>query len=51
MKGQKYAVQGILENTDYVMNNTFWLGVQPALTQEMLTYVCDQIDAFMKEYG
>jgi CDP-6-deoxy-D-xylo-4-hexulose-3-dehydrase len=49
MKGQNYRVHGPLENTDYVMNNTFWLGVQPALTEEMLTYVCDTIDAFMKE--
>jgi CDP-6-deoxy-D-xylo-4-hexulose-3-dehydrase len=51
MKGQKYAVKGLLENTDYIMNNTFWLGVQPALTEEMLSYVCDQIDAFMEEYA
>jgi dTDP-4-amino-4,6-dideoxygalactose transaminase len=30
------------------MNNTFWLGVQPALTEEMLLYVCDTIDEFME---
>lgn len=49
LKGQNYRVHGTLENTDYVMNNTFWLGVQPALTEEMLTYVCDTIDTFFKD--
>jgi CDP-6-deoxy-D-xylo-4-hexulose-3-dehydrase len=48
MQGQRYRVHGLLENTDYVMNNTFWLGVQPALTEEMLLYVCDTIDEFME---
>ena len=51
MKDQNYRVHGPLENTDYVMNNTFWIGVQPALTEEMLTYVCDTIDEFIKENG
>jgi CDP-6-deoxy-D-xylo-4-hexulose-3-dehydrase len=49
LKGQNYRVHGTLENTDYVMNNTFWLGVQPALTEEMLAYVCDTIDTFFKD--
>jgi CDP-6-deoxy-D-xylo-4-hexulose-3-dehydrase len=48
MQGQRYRVHGPLENTDYIMNNTFWLGVQPALTEEMLLYVCDTIDEFME---
>lgn len=48
MQGQRYRVHGLLENTDYIMNNTFWLGVQPALTEEMLLYVCDTIDEFME---
>lgn len=50
MKGQNYRVHGPLENTDYVMNNTFWIGVQPALTEEMLGYVCDTIDQFIREH-
>ena len=50
LKGQNYRVHGSLEQTDYVMHNTFWLGVQPSLTQPMLDYVCDTIDKFMKEY-
>jgi CDP-6-deoxy-D-xylo-4-hexulose-3-dehydrase len=47
MIGAKYRVSGNLTNTDNVMNNTFWIGVQPALTQEMLEYVAVQIETFL----
>jgi CDP-6-deoxy-D-xylo-4-hexulose-3-dehydrase len=49
MKGREYRVHGSLEHTDYVMENTFWVGVQPALTREMLTYVADTIEKFLEE--
>ena len=29
------------------MNNTFWIGVQPALTKEMLEYVAAKIEVFL----
>ena len=32
MIGANYRISGELTNTDNVMNNTFWIGVQPALT-------------------
>jgi len=47
MVGAKYRVSGDLVNTDNVMNNTFWIGVQPALTREMLEYVVVQIETFL----
>jgi CDP-6-deoxy-D-xylo-4-hexulose-3-dehydrase len=50
LKGQNYRIHGSLEKTDEVMNNTFWVGVQPALTREMLTYVVDTINKFIKDY-
>jgi CDP-4-dehydro-6-deoxyglucose reductase, E1 len=34
MQGAVYRVSGDLTHTDNVMNNTFWIGVQPALTRE-----------------
>jgi CDP-6-deoxy-D-xylo-4-hexulose-3-dehydrase len=47
MKDAVYRVSGELTNTDVVMNNTFWIGVQPALTKEMLEYTATQIETFL----
>ncbi len=43
MKGLNYRISGSLEVTDIVMNQTFWVGVQPSLTHDMLDYVADSI--------
>lgn len=34
-----YRVSGSLENTEYIMNNTFWVGVYPGMTDEMIDYM------------
>lgn len=34
-------IVGDLSNTDRIMNQTFWIGVYPGLTEEMLQYVAD----------
>lgn len=34
-------VYGDLKNSDRIMENTFWIGVWPGLTKEMLEYVVD----------
>ncbi len=34
-----YRVSGGLETTDYIMNNTFWVGVYPGMTDEMIDYM------------
>ena len=47
MVGAQYRISGDLTNTERVMNQTFWIGVQPALTQEMLEYVCSQIETYL----
>ena len=47
MINANYRVSGTLHNTDIVMNNTFWIGVQPSLTEEMLDYVACNIEAFL----
>lgn len=44
MIGRKFRVSGDLRNTDIVMNQTFWIGVFPGLTQEMLNYAAEQIE-------
>jgi CDP-6-deoxy-D-xylo-4-hexulose-3-dehydrase len=45
-KDVEYRVFGDLTNTDITMNYTFWLGVQPALTNEHLDYVADKLEEF-----
>lgn len=35
----RYRKVGDLPNTDFVMNNVFWVGVYPGLTRAMLDYV------------
>lgn len=47
MTGRKYRVSGTLHNADRIMNQTFWLGVHPALNEDMLTYVANQIKTFL----
>lgn len=42
----RYRVSGKLTNTDYIMNNTFWIGTYPAITQEMIQYVLHVFDRF-----
>ena len=38
-----YRVVGGLENTDFIMNNTFWVGVYPGMTDEMIDYMAKVI--------
>jgi CDP-6-deoxy-D-xylo-4-hexulose-3-dehydrase len=47
MVGRNFRVSGELANTDVVMNNTFWIGVQPALTQPMLDFAASRIEAYL----
>lgn len=39
----KYRVAGSLECTDFIMNNTFWIGVYPGMTDEMIDYMAETI--------
>lgn len=45
-KGREYRISGDLENTDNVMNNTFWIGVYPGLNEEMLEFVVSKLEEF-----
>ncbi|OYU99666.1 MAG: hypothetical protein CFE26_25260 [Verrucomicrobiales bacterium VVV1] len=46
MIGRNFRVSGTLTHTDTVMNQTFWLGVYPGLTEEMLEYIAVQLETF-----
>ena len=45
--GRNYRISGELLNTDRVMNDTFWIGVYPGLSDAMLEYACDRIETFL----
>ena len=41
--GQGYRIVGTLENTDRIMNDTFWVGVYPGMTDAMIDYMAKVI--------
>lgn len=41
--GEGYRVVGELINTDRIMDNTFWIGVYPGMTDEKLDYMANTI--------
>jgi CDP-6-deoxy-D-xylo-4-hexulose-3-dehydrase len=48
MKNVNFKVQGELKNTDFVMENTFWIGLYPGLLKEQLQYSVLKIKDFFK---
>jgi CDP-6-deoxy-D-xylo-4-hexulose-3-dehydrase len=42
----EYRVVGELTHTDKTMNDTFWIGVQPALTNDHLDFVVEKMEEF-----
>ncbi len=46
MLRRNFRISGELTNTDLVMNNSFWIGVYPALNQEILDFVATKIEQY-----
>lgn len=46
MVGRNYRVAGDLANTDRVMNDTFWIGVYPGLSRDMLDFAATKLEQF-----
>lgn len=46
----EYRVIGDLKNADTIMKQTFWIGVYPGLTKEMLEYVIETFEIFLSTY-
>ena len=49
MKNYKFKLASGLQNTDLIMNNSFWIGVYPGLTKEMLNYIVTKFKEFFKK--
>ena len=45
--GEGYRVVGDLKVTDFIMNNTLWIGVYPGMTQEMLDFMIAKIREYI----
>jgi CDP-6-deoxy-D-xylo-4-hexulose-3-dehydrase len=48
-KNVLHRVAGPLDNTDFVMNNVFWIGVYPGLTEAMLSYMIETLHEFVRK--
>lgn len=46
MQGRNFRAIGELTNSDRIMNQTFWVGIYPGLTEEMLDYTAEIIGQF-----
>jgi CDP-4-dehydro-6-deoxyglucose reductase, E1 len=44
-----YRVVGTLENTDYIMNNTFFIGAYPGMTDEKINYIIKKFNEFFSK--
>ena len=48
--GVDKRIVGDLKNTDTVMNNSFFVGVYPGITEESMNYMIDIFEKFLKGY-
>ncbi|MDC0772608.1 lipopolysaccharide biosynthesis protein RfbH [Streptomyces sp. HD] len=49
--GRPHRVVGELTNSDIITEQTFWVGVYPGLTDEMLDYIVSSIREFVAAHG
>ena len=49
--GAGYRVVGELKNTDFIMNNGFWIGVYPGMTTDMLNWMIESIKEFCTKHS
>lgn len=47
-KDAPHRIYGSLEESDRIMSNTFFIGVYPGLTEEMIRFVINQFDEFFR---
>lgn len=44
-----YRVAGGLKNSDFIVNNTFWIGVYPGMTKDKLDYMIEMVHEAVKQ--
>ena len=50
-KDVNYRTVGSLKNTDYIMNNTLFIGVYPGINDKMISFIVQTFTNFFKEKG
>ncbi|MFH1836458.1 MAG: lipopolysaccharide biosynthesis protein RfbH [Methanobacteriota archaeon] len=50
-KHVRFRLAADLRNTDFIMKNTFWLGVYPGITPKKSDFILKCIDLFLSENG
>lgn len=48
VENKDYRKVGDLKHTDKIMNDSFWLGVYPGMSDEVINYMLQKIKAFIK---
>ena len=48
-KNKKFKTSETLSNTEKIMSQSFWIGVFPGLSKEMLEYIVQQFETFIME--
>jgi dTDP-4-dehydro-2,6-dideoxy-D-glucose 3-dehydratase len=49
--GNPHRVSGSLENSDIITGQTFWVGIYPGLTEEMVDYIASSVREFVAKRG
>ena len=49
--GKGFRTVGKMSNTDRIMNDTFWIGVYPGMTAQVLRYIADTFRSFIATAG
>lgn len=47
-KGEDYRIAGELRNTDKIMNDSFWIGLYPGMSNRAIDYIIEKIKMFIK---
>lgn len=45
--GEGFRTVGDLKNTDFIMNNTIWIGVYPGMSNEMLDFMIEKVREYV----
>lgn len=50
-KSKNHKIISDLKNTDFVMSNSFWIGVYPGINLKMREYVVEKFEDFIQKYN